>query len=107
MEVKNVLFKLPKNSLILGVLSSLKECSLLDCVDFKTILSKKFLIGTINYNYLEPLDDELFICRLGKYSLKGGKDINQCLEDVYQKFPDENLLMAYKQAIEDFKNQNR
>lgn len=105
MEVKNVLFKLPKNSLLLGVLFSLKEVSLLDCVNLHSIINKKFGVE-VDFNYSEPFDEQLFVCRLGKYSLRGGRNIKKCLEDVYQEFPDENLLMAYKQAIEDFKKQN-
>lgn len=107
MEVKNVLFKLPKNSLLLGVLINFKDASILDCVNLQSLVSKNFDNRLVDNGYLNLDDSELFICRLGKYSLKGGKDINQCLEDVYQQFSDENLLIAYKQAIEEFKKQKR
>ena len=104
MEVKKVL-KLPKSSLLLGVLFSLKEASFLDCVNLQSTINN--ILGFwIDYDYGENYDEELFICRLGKYSLKGGVDINQCLENVYQQFSDENLLTAYKKAIEEFKEKN-
>lgn len=104
MEVKNVLLKLPKSSLLLGVLFSLKDASFLDCVNLQSIINN--ILGFwIDYDYSEDYDNELFVCCLGKYSMKGGKDVKKCLEDVYKQFSDENLLMAYKKAIEEFKKQ--
>jgi len=103
MEVGNVLLKLPKNALLLGILLNFGQASILDCVHLQSLISKNFDNRLVDNDYLDLDDDELFTYCLGQYLLKKGKNINECLEDVYQQFSDENLLMAYKQAIKEFK----
>ena len=97
---------LPPNALLIGVLASLNGASPVDIVNFNMTIIKK-TGKDLECDCFDVYDTESFFLKYGRFYLKKGVDAEKYLEKMYQQISDQNLLMAYKQAIEDFKKQNQ